>query len=76
MFDGSHDIINADSTQLHYAPLKKAAHRGIRHYGDGMTRLESTLSTMAAAMVDKIASYDGQPVDIRDDVYSFIIKVN
>lgn len=59
----------------HWLPLRKAAHRGIRHYGKGMTRLESTLADVASDFVAKITSYDGKVVDLKDDIYNFVIKV-
>ena len=72
---GNKDIINGNPTQPHWTPLRKAAHRGIRHYGSGLTRLESTLSMMANDFVDKVSSYKGKAVDLREDIYNFVLKV-
>ena len=69
------DILNGNPTQRHWTPLRKTAYRGIRHYGDGMTRLESTLSVMAQEFVAKIRSYNGKEIDLRDDIYNFVLKV-
>lgn len=72
---GSKDVINASPTEAHWASLRKAAHRGIRHYGNGLTRLEETLAAMARDFVVKVTSYNGQPVDLRDDIHNFVMKV-
>ena len=70
------DILNGNPKQRHWAPLRKAAYRGIRHYGNGLTRLESTLSVMAQEFVAKIKSYDCKDIDLHDDIYNFVLKVN
>ena len=72
---GNKDIINGNPTLPHWTPLRKAAHRGIRHYGTGLTRLESTLSLMAGDFVEKVTSYNGKAVDLREDIYNFVLKV-
>ena len=72
---GDKDILNGNPTQRHWTPMRKAAYRGIRHYGDGMTRLELTLSVMAQEFVAKIRCYNGEEVDLHDDIYNFVLKV-
>ena len=72
---GNKDIISGNPRQPHWTPLRKAAHRGIRHYGTGLTRLESTLSIMASDFVSTVRSYNGKPIDLREDIYNFILKV-
>ncbi len=64
-----------EPTQSFWHPMRKTAHRGIRHYGDGLTRLEETLAVMASEFVAKVTSYDGQPIDLRDDIHNFVMKV-
>ena len=73
---GDKDILNGNPTQRHWTPLRKAAYRGIRHYGAGMTRLESTLSEVAQEFVAKIKSYNGENIDLHDDIYNFVLKVS
>lgn len=72
---GTKDVINGSPTQAHWLPLRKAAHRGIHHYGDGLTRLEETLATMARSFVDRVKAYEGKPVDLKDDIYNFVLMV-
>ena len=72
---GNKDILNSDSTQPHWMPLKKAAYRGIRHYGDGLTRLETTLCVTATEFVQKVTSYEGKMVNLKEDIHNFVVKV-
>ena len=58
-----------------WLPLRKAGHRAIHHYGDGMTRLETAIQTMAAEFVDTVKSYGGKEIDLREDVYDFVVRV-
>ena len=72
---GSKDVVNGDPTQYHWLPMRKAAHRGIRHYGSGLNRLEAVLSTTAQDFVVKVTSYNGAAADLREDIYNFVLKV-
>ena len=72
---GDKDIVNGNPTLPHWTPLRKAAHRGIRHYGTWLNRLESTLSLMVSDFVEKVRSYNGQSVDLREDIYNYVLKV-
>lgn len=60
----------------HWGPLRKAAHRGIRHYGNGMARLEGTLSEMANEFVTQVTTYKGEAIDLSNDIYNFVLKVS
>ena len=58
-----------------WLPLRKAGHRAIHHYGDGMTRLETAIQTMAEEFVDSVKSYGGKEINLREDVYDFVVRV-
>ena len=58
-----------------WMPLRKAGHRAIHHYGDGMTQLETAINTMAEEFVTSIKSYDGKQIDLRDNVYDFVVRI-
>ena len=75
IFFGNKGITFGNPNEIHWMPLRKAAHRGIRHYDNGLTRLEAILSEMSHDFIDKLSNYDGKTIDIRDDVYNFVIKV-
>lgn len=72
---GTKDVVNASSTEPHWTPMRKAAHRGIRHYGTGLTRLEETLAAMARSFVDRAKSRNGEAFDMREDIYTFVVMV-
>ena len=69
------DVLSGNPRQSHWTPLRKAAHRGIHHYGSGLSRLESTLSLMALDFVNKVKSYGGKAIDLKEDIYNFVLKV-
>lgn len=72
---GKKDVIHGNPTMSHWAPLRKAAHRGIRHYGNGMARLEGTLSEIASEFVTQVTTYKGEVIDLSNDIYNFVLKV-
>lgn len=69
------DLITGNPTEPTWKPLRMAAHRGIHHYGNGLTRLEETLVAMARDFVAKVTSYNGQPIDLQEDIYNYVVKV-
>lgn len=69
------DIINGTHEESHWLAMRKTSHRGIRHYGNGMPRLEKTLAVMAQTFVDRVRLHEGKPFDLRDDLYTFIVMV-
>lgn len=73
---GGRSLLAGDPTMQFWHPMRKTAHRGIRHYGDGLTRLEQTLAVMAHEFVEKVTTYNGRPVDLRDDIHNFVMKVS
>lgn len=73
--DNQHGLLHGDPTSAHWMPARKAAHRGIHHYGDGLTRLEATLAEMARDFVTKVAAHGGREIDIKEDIYDFVLKV-
>ena len=75
IFAGNKEVLFGDANESHWMPLRKAAHRGIRHYGAGLTRLETLLSTMSREFIEKLSTYEGKPIDMRDDIYNFVLKV-
>ena len=75
IFAGYKDVIFADANESHWMPLRKAAHRGIRHYGAGLIRIETLLSTMSREFIEKLSSYEGKAFDMRDEIYNFVLKV-
>ena len=75
MFASYKDLVFADANESHWMSLRKAAHRGIRHYGAGLTRLETLLSIMSREFIEKLSTYEGKPIDMRDDIYNFVLKV-
>ena len=74
IFNKKDMIFNNCSCPL-WMPLRKAGYRAIHHYGDGMTKLEVTIQTMAAEFVDSVKSYGGKEIDLREDVYDFVIRI-
>lgn len=54
--------------------LRKASQKAMRQYGDNLTRIESLISQMANEFVSRILTYNGRPVNIRDDMYNFTME--
>ena len=72
--EGGRDMILGNPTEPHWAVLRKASMKTVRQYGDNLTRIEALISQMADEFVTKVLTYDGRPVDIRNDIYNFTMK--
>ena len=72
---GFKDIILSDPTHPQWLPMRKTAFRALHQHGAGLNRIETVLAAMAKDFVEKATSYNGQAVDLRDDVYNFVAKV-
>ena len=70
------DLLHNSASSPQWMPLRKAGHRAIHHYGDGMTRLEATINTMAEDFVHSVKSYGGKEIDLREDVYDFVVRIS
>ena len=68
------DIAFSNPSHPAWKSLRKGAQQGIRQYGDGIARIERILSEVVGDLVIKLRNYEGQPIDIRDDIYEFNIK--
>ena len=75
IFVGNKEVVFGNANESHWMPLRKAAHRGIRHYGAGLTHLETLLSTMSQEFIESLSSYGGKPIDMQDDIYNFVLRV-
>ena len=75
IFYDNKGITFGNPNDIHWMLLRKAAHRGIRHYDNGLTKLEALLSDMSHEFIEKLSNYNDNAIDMRDDVYNFVIKV-
>lgn len=69
------DIAMSDPNEPHWQPMRKAMHRTIQPRGDHLNRIETVLIDMAQQFVNKIKTYDGEPVDLQEDISNFVSKV-
>ena len=68
------DVLFSSATLPHWHSLKKAAFRSVRQHGDGLERIESILLEMMQELIERIKQYDGKPIDLKDDIYNYIVK--
>ena len=72
---GFKNIVLGDPMQPQWLPMRKTAFRALHQHGAGLNRIETVLAAMAKDFVGKTTSYNGKPIDLRDDVYNFVAKV-
>ena len=70
------DMLFNSFSSPQWMSLRKAGYRAIHHYGDGMTRLETAIHTMAEEFVKSIKLYGGKDIDLREDIYDFVIRIS
>lgn len=75
MVFGSKDIIVGDSNHPTWLAMRKSIHRVIQLHGSKLERVETVLVSSAQDFVQKVKSHGGQPVDLRQDIYDFVITV-
>ena len=76
LFFKQKDMLFNNCSFPQWLPMRKAGHRAIHHYGDGMTRLEMTINSMAEEFVNSVKSYGGKEIDLLEDVYDFVVRIS
>lgn len=68
------DIFFGSPAQPWWSDLRKATHRAIRQFGDGLTKIDSALCDLVQETIGKMREKQGEAVDVRDDVYELSMK--
>ena len=69
------DLAFSDSTAPQYNSLKRAMHRTLHQTNDSPGMAETVLSRAIGEFIEKLASYDGREIDIKDDIDNFVMKI-
>ena len=72
-YDGK-DMVLGNPTEPHWILLRKIAQKIMHNFGENRTKIELLLEHVANDFVAKLRSYNGNSVDIQEDVFEFSIK--
>ena len=70
------DLVFCDSSVPQWMPMKSAIIRVMRNTDKMKEFMETIMRTKAAEFVQRISSYKGQEIDIKEDLDEFIFKIS
>ena len=58
-----------------WTPTRKSIHNSVSKFGDGQTNIDLILATLAENLINDLNKLKGQPTDVRNIIYKYIVSV-